>query len=385
MKKIRTAQSAPVLGWRREFPVTETYIYMNHAGVAPLSRRVQDAMTGFIEDATVNGAVNSDQWAEAAEVCRAAAAQLIDADTTEIAFMKNTTQGILIAANGIDWREGDNVVTTAVEFPTNIYPWWSLKERYGVQTRMVPERDGCIPIEDIASAIDARTRALTISHVEFASGFRNDIQVLGDLCREHGIWFIVDAIQSLGVIEVDVKSCNVDILAADGHKWLLAPEGAAIFYCADEKREQLINTNIGWSSVVNPRDFLDYDLTQKPDATRFEEGSYNSIGLYGLKAALDLLLDIGIPTIEGRVLELTKHLIEGLEAKGYRVITPKKVLDRAGIVIFESQRHTPSEIYEKLHAENIITAERGSGVRVSPHFYNTASEVDRLLEVLPNL
>ena len=371
--------------WRREFPVTETYIYMNHAGVAPLSRRVQDAMTGFIADATLSGAVNSDQWAETAEVCRAAVAQLINADTTEIAFMKNTTQGILIAANGIDWREGDNVVTTAVEFPANIYPWWSLKERYGVQTRMVPERDGCIHIEDIASAIDARTRALTISHVEFASGFRNDIQALGDLCREHNIWFIVDAIQSLGAIEVDVKSCNVDILAADGHKWLLAPEGAAIFYCADEKLEQLINTNVGWSSVVNPRDFLNYDLTQKPDATRFEEGSYNSVGLYGLKAAIDLLLDVGISTIEASVLELTKRLIEGLEARGYRVNTPKADSDRAGIVIFESDRYTPTEIYEKLHAEGIITAERGSGVRVSPHFYNTTFEVERLLEVLPDL
>ena len=371
--------------WRSEFPVTETYIYMNHAGVAPLSRRVQDAMIGFIEDATVNGAVNAEQWAETAEICRAAAAHLINADTTEIAFMKNTTQGILIAANGIEWREGDNVVTTAVEFPANIYPWWSLKERYGVQTRMVPERDGGIHIEDIASAIDARTRALTISHVEFASGFRNDIQVLGDLCREHNIWFIVDAIQSLGAIEVDVKSCNVDILAADGHKWLLAPEGAAIFYCADEKRERLINTNIGWSSVVNPRDFLNYDLTQKPDATRFEEGSYNSVGLYGLKAAIDLLLDVGIPTIEARILELTKRLTEGLEAKGYRVITPKTDSERAGIVIFESERHTPSEVYEKLHAEKIITAERGSGVRVSPHFYNTLSEIEHLLEVLPNL
>ncbi len=369
--------------WRNQFPVTETYIYMNHAGVAPLSRRVREAMAGFIEDATVNGAVNAEDWAETAEVCRAAAAQLINADPTEIAFMKNTTQGILIAANGIDWQEGDNVVTTAVEFPANVYPWWRLKERYGVQTRMVPEQDGRISIEDIAAAIDGRTRALTISHVEFASGFRNDIQALGELCRERNIWFIVDAIQSLGAIEVDVKSCNVDILAADGHKWLLAPEGAAIFYCADEKREQLINTNIGWASVVNPRDFLDYDLTQKPDATRFEEGSYNSVGLYGLNAAIDLLLDIGIPTIETHILELTAGLIAGLEAKGYRVITPKKDLERAGIVIFESAQHTPAEIYEMLHAENIITAERGSGVRVSPHFYNTTSEVERLLEVLP--
>ncbi|MYA99418.1 aminotransferase class V-fold PLP-dependent enzyme [Candidatus Poribacteria bacterium] len=371
--------------WRSEFPVTETYIYMNHAGVAPLSRRVQDAMAGFIEDATLYGAVHADDWAEAAEACRVTAARLINADATEIAFMKNTTQGILIAANGIDWQAGDNVVTTAVEFPANVYPWWCLKGRYGVSTRMVPERDGCISIEDIAAAIDERTRVLTISHVEFASGFRNDIKALGELCRERDIWFVVDAIQSLGVVEVDVKSCNIDILAADGHKWLLVPEGAAIFYCADEKREQLINTNVGWASVVNPRDFLNYDLTQKPDATRFEEGSYNSVGLYGLKAAIDLLHDIGIPAIEAHVLELTARLIAGLAAKGYRVITPKTDADRAGIVIFESEKHTPAEIYEMLYTENIITAERGSGVRVSPHFYNTPSEIDRLLEVLPDL
>ena len=371
--------------WRSEFPVTETYIYMNHAGVAPLSRRVQDAMAGFIEDATLNGAVHADDWAETAEKCRAVAAQLINADATEIAFMKNTTQGILIAANGIDWQAGDNVVTTAVEFPANVYPWWSLKERYGVSTRMVPERDGGISIEDIAATIDERTRVLTISHVEFASGFRNDLAALGELCRERDIWFVVDAIQSLGVLEMDVKSCNVDILAADGHKWLLAPEGAAIFYCADERQEQLINTNVGWASVVNPRDFLNYDLTQQPDATRFEEGSYNSVGLYGLKAAIDLLQEIGIPAIKAQVLELTARLIAGLAAKGYRVITPKIDAERAGIVIFESFQHTPTETYEMLYAENIITAERGSGVRVSPHFYNTPSEIDRLLEVLPEL
>ena len=373
------------LSWRSEFPVTETYIYMNHAGVAPLSRRSRDAMTEFLEDATVNGAVNAKCWEQAAEACRGVAAQLINADATEIAFMKNTTQGILIAANGIDWHTGDNVVTTAVEFPANVYPWWSLKERYGVQTRMVPEQTGRIHVEDVASAIDERTRAVTISHVEFASGFRNDIQALGEICRERDIWFIVDAIQSLGAIEVDVKSANVDILAADGHKWLLAPEGAAIFYCADDKRERLINTNVGWASVVNPRDFLNYNLTQKPDATRFEEGSYNSVGLYGLKAAIELLLDIGILTIETHILKLTEHLMAGLEAKGYRVVTPRADSERAGIVIFESNQRTPAEIYDILHAENIITAERGSGVRVSPHFYNTTSEIERLLEVLPNL
>ena len=371
--------------WRAEFPVTENYIYMNHAGVAPLSRRVREAMTAFVEDATVNGAVHADIWAETAEECRVAAAQLLNADADEIAFMKNTTQGILIAANGIDWHAGDNVVTTAVEFPANVYPWWSLKERYGVETRMVPERNGCIDIADIADAIDARTRAVTISHVEFASGFRNDIQAIGELCRARDVWFVVDAIQSLGAIEVDVKAAHVDILAADGHKWLLAPEGAAIFYCAAEKLDRLINTNVGWASVVNPRDFLNYELTQKPDATRFEEGSYNSVGLYGLKAAIALLQEVGTATVAARVLRLTAHLMAGLEAKGYHVITPKADSSRAGIVIFESPRHAPADIDELLRAERIITAARGSGVRVSPHFYNTELEIVRLLEVLPVL
>ncbi len=371
--------------WRAEFPVTKSYIYMNHAGVAPISSRVRDAMMGFVEDATVNGAVNVEAWVETAEMCRSVAAQLINADSTEIAFMKNTTQGILIAANGIDWREGDNVVTTAVEFPANVYPWWRLKERYGVETRMAPEREGRIHLDDIVAAIDERTRVVTISHVEFASGYRNDIKTLGKICRERDIWFVVDAIQSLGAIEVDVKSSYVDILAADGHKWLLAPEGAAIFYCADEKRERLINTNVGWSSVVNPRDFLNYDLTQKPDATRFEEGSYNSVGLYGLNAAIELLLEVGVSTIETHILQLTIALIEGLESKGYRVITPKADSERAGIVIFESDQHTPIELYELLHEQKIITAERGSGLRVSPHFYNTGSEITHLLEVLPEM
>ena len=368
--------------WRTEFPVTKSYVYMNHAGVAPLSNRVRHAMSGFVEDATVNGAVNVESWTETVESCRSVAAQLINADATEIAFMKNTTQGILIAANGIDWQAGDNVVTTAVEFPANVYPWWRLKERHGVETRMVPEREGRIYLEDIVAAIDDQTRVVTISHVEFASGFRNYIKAIGEMCRERDIWFVVDAIQSLGAIEVDVKSSCVDILAADGHKWLLAPEGAAIFYCANDKLERLINTNVGWASVVNPREFLDYDLTQKPDATRFEEGSYNTVGLYGLKAAIELLLEINVSNIESYILELTAGLMKGLDSKGYRVITPKQDSERAGIVVFESDQHTPAELYAMLNERNIITAERGSGVRVSPHFYNTESEIADLLEVL---
>ena len=368
--------------WREQFPVTKKYIYLNHAGVSPLSLRVRAAMQDFLNDATDNGAVNTATWTTTAEACRRSAAQLINADTSEIAFMKNTTQGLIIAANGIDWRRGDNVVTTAVEFPANVYPWWNLKERYGVEMRMVQERQGQILTEEIEAAVDARTRAVTISHVEFASGFRNDIAAIGKICRGKGIWFVVDAIQSLGVIDLDVKGCNIDILAADGHKWLLAPEGAAIFYCAKEKQDRLINTNIGWASVVNPRDFLNYDFTPKPDATRFEEGSYNSVGLHGLRAAIELLLEIGIVRIEARVLNLTKRLIEGLQSKGYRVITPNIESKRSGIVVFESDRFSANELCNRLQRENVIGAERG-GVRLSPHFYNSEAEIDCALELLP--
>ncbi|MCG9128851.1 aminotransferase class V-fold PLP-dependent enzyme [Candidatus Poribacteria bacterium] len=370
--------------WQSEFPVTQKYVYMNHAGVAPLSKRVQKAMVDFVEDATVNGAVNVDNWVDTVEECRDGAADLLNADSKEIAFMKNTTQGILIAANGIDWKQGDNVVTTAVEFPANVYPWWSLSERFGVDTRMVPEKDGIIHIQDLIEAIDDRTRVLTISHVEFASGFRNDITTIGEICQERDIWFIVDAIQSLGVIELDVKMSHIDILAADGHKWMLAPEGAAIFYCSDRKRDKLINTNLGWAGVINPRDFLNYDITQKPDATRFEEGSYNTTGIYGLNAAIKLLKSVQIQNIEERVLQLTDSLISGLDKKGYIVKTSKCKSERAGIVIFESEKHTPTQLFNLLQDNNIITAERGSGIRISPHFYNTESEINQVLNILPD-
>ena len=368
--------------WRGQFPVTENYIYMNHAGVAPLSLRARNSMREFLNDATDDGAIHSEDWAATAEACRQSAANLIHANINEIAFMKNTTQGILLAANGIDWHEGENVVTTAVEFPANVYPWWSLKERYGVETRMVAEREGRISIDELKAAIDSRTRALTISHVEFASGFRHDIQAIGEICREKGIWFVVDAIQSVGVIDVDVKVCCIDILAADGHKWLCAPEGAAIFYCAEERQDQLINTNLGWAGVVNPRDFLNYNLTPKPDATRFEEGSYNSIGLFGLRAAIDLLLEIGVPQIEKRVMDLTGRLIDGLQSKGYHVSTPTKESERSGIVVFRSDRHAATELYQLLQRANVVSAERG-GLRLSPHYYNTTAEIEQILDILP--
>jgi len=367
---------------RNEFPVTNKYVYFNHAAVSPLSRRVSRAMRDFIEDATLNGAVNSQSWHTNVEECRKLCARLINADSTEIAFMKNTTQGLIVAANGINWQNGDNVITVDVEFPANVYPWMNLAQ-FGVSTRMVKEQNGRIPLESIESMIDKRTKAIAISYVEFASGFRNDLKAIGEICRDKNLWFIVDAIQGLGALELDVKACNIDILACDGHKWIMGPEGAALFYCSKEKIEQLTNTNVGWRSVINSSNYLNYVLTLKPDARRFEEGGYNMVGLIGLKAALELLLEIGISKIEDRVMKITDLLINKLQSKGYRIVSSLMPKERSGIVSFASDKYSSAELCQLLRENNVIVSNRSNAVRVSPHFYNNEEENNILIELLP--
>lgn len=367
---------------RDEFPVTEKYVYFDHAAVSPLSRRVSLAIHDLIADAMSNGAVNYPKWSANVEECRELGARLINADAAEIAFMKNTSQGLLVAANGLDWRSGDSVIIAESEFPANVYPWLNLA-RLGVETRMVKEQNGRIPLESIEDVIDANTKAVAISFVEFASGFRNDLMAIGEICRDKNLWFIVDAIQGLGALELDVKACNIDILAADGHKWMMGPEGAALFYCRKEKIEQLTNTNVGWQSVVNSSDYLNYDLTLKPSARRFEEGSHNMIGLHGLKAALEFLLELGISRIEERILKITDRLSNKLQSKGYRVISSLVPEERSGIVSFVSDKHSSADLHRLLAKKSVIVSDRNNAVRVSPHFYNSDEEIDTLIELLP--
>ena len=374
-----------MLDWedlRRFFPVTQKYIYLDHAGVSPLSTQVQSSMEAFLKEATENGYTNPEMWTETIESCRQSAARLINANPDEIAFVKNTTQGIILTANGINWQVGDNVVTTNVEFPSNIYPWWNL-ERHGVETRLVQEMNKRILVEDIIAKIDSRTRIVTISHVEFASGYRNDITTIGEICRDKGILFFVDAIQALGAFEVDVKKQHIDFLSADGHKWLLGPEGAAIYYCAKNKLNQLTNTNIGWASVVDDLSFSEYNLTQKPSARRFEEGSYNTVGIFGLNAAITLLLEIGIPNIERRILDLTQCLIKNLYDQGYEILSPvENELERSGIVIFRSRKFSSDMLFELFYQSGVSCAKRGGGIRLSPHFYNSEAEIDIVADIL---
>ncbi|MBI4552479.1 MAG: aminotransferase class V-fold PLP-dependent enzyme [Candidatus Latescibacteria bacterium] len=367
---------------RQEFPVVERWLYLNHAAVSPISRRVRTTIEGFVQDHHENAAMHTREWEARHDAVRHLAARLVNAGPDEIAFVKNTSEGLSFAANGIEWKHGDNVVITNVEFPANVYPWLNLQRR-GVEVRFVAERSGRVAVDDIRAAVDARTRAVSLSLVEYGNGFRNDIASIGALCREHGILFIVDGIQALGALQFDLKETPVDILTADAHKWLMGPEGIGMFYCSREVMDRITLYEVGWHTVAHAEDYATYDFTLAPDARRFECGTLNTVGIYGLGAALELILDVGIEVIEERLRVLTDGLIEGLRRKDYRILSPRGDDEWSGIVTFASDRYSVQDLHKTLRSQNIITARRGGGVRVSPHYYNTEDELRRVVEALP--
>lgn len=368
---------------RSLFPITNNYIYMNHAAVSPLSTRVQDAMVGLVEDVTAHGAVHWDNWCSMYDHARTSAARLVNAQPHEIAFMRNTSDGISAIANGIDWREGDAVVTNNVEFPSNIYPWMRLESARGVKLLMSQERDGRIDPNDLLSLVNDRTRVIAISWVQFASGFRSDLQRIGKFCRERDIILFVDAIQGLGGLKLDVVRDYVDAFSADAHKYLAGPEGIALLYVSDRIIERVKPSVVGWMSVNQPEHHLDYDLSYREGALRFECGSLNTAGVYGMAAAVDLLLEIGPENIEEYLLGLGDYLTARLQEKGYAVFGSRRPGETSAIVTCTHERHSPGSLYHLLREKNIITAPRVKRLRISPHFYNTREEVDALVEALP--
>ncbi len=357
---------------------------MNHAAVSPLSTRVRDRMRALIDDVTLNGATNYYDWVKTYEDARAAAARLVGARPREIAFMKNTSDGLSAVANGIDWREGDSIVTCDVEFPSNFYPWMRVAESFGVKLKTASERDGRISSDELISLIDERTRVVALSWVQFASGFRSRIAEIGKACRERGALFVVDAIQGLGALKLDVEREYVNVFAADAHKYLLGPEGIALFYVSDRVIDRIKPTVVGWTSVKDYENYLDYSLDYREGAARFECGTLNTVGVYGLGAALDLFLEIGPETTERYLLELGDYLAESLRGKGYRVVSSREAGEASAIVTCTHERHAPAEVYNILRNRNIFTAPRVGRLRISPHLYNTREEVDALVEALPD-
>jgi selenocysteine lyase/cysteine desulfurase len=366
----------------KEFPILANWTFLNHAAVAPIGARAAAALCTYAQQAREDAYLTG-RWYKQAEQVRRSAARLINAEPGEIAFVKNTSEGLAFVANGLDWSAGDEIVSSGVEYPANVYPWMELQQRVGVRHLMVPERDGRILREDLFAAVTTRTRMIALSHVEYASGYRNDLAAIGRFCRERGILLCVDGIQSCGLLPVDVRAMQIDFLSADGHKWMLGPEGLGIFYC----RRELIGRmrpEVGWMNVVNALEYGKYDFTLRPDARRFECGSYNLAGILALGAMLELLLEVGIGRIWERVQGLNAVLVEGLVAKGYRLVSPRREESEcSGIVSFASPGHLHEEILKGLERRRMIIALREGRLRVSPHFYNSESQIAALLDALP--
>jgi cysteine desulfurase/selenocysteine lyase len=364
-----------------EFPVARRWAYLDHAAVAPLPRRAGDMMRAWAEEQEANGVVHWPAWGEKLEAVRERIASLLGAGSDEIAFVNSTTQGIGLVAEGFPWRDGDSVVVPAEEYPSNIYPWMNLASR-GVSVRLVPSREGRVWPEDLAEAMDGTTRVLAVSHVEFASGFRNDLDVLSELCRGRGVALFVDAIQGLGPFTIDVRRTPIDFLAADGHKWLLGPEGAGLLYVRGDWIERLRPLGVGWHSVVGSYNSPEIDFRLKPSAQRWEGGSFNMPGIQALGASLGLLMEIGPEAVSRRILERAGAAREQARRAGWRIAGSVRPEDHSGIVAIEHDLVPSHEAAKSLRGRGIAVCARRGRLRISPHIYNNDDDLDRLREAL---
>ena len=361
-----------------EFPVRQNLIYLNHAAVAPLCRRSAEAMQRLADDCSRFGSLHYDQWLAAYEGVRVAAARLINARRSEIALVKNTSEGIATVAMGLDWRAGDRVVGFREEFPANLYPWQLLEEK-GVKVTWLSVED---PLDRIEEACRG-ARLLAISFVQFLTGYRAPIREIGEICRRHGAIYLVDAIQGLGAFPLDVRASHIHALAADGHKWMLGPEGCGILYISEELLPQVKPVEFGWTNVAGYNDYGSRDMALRPDAGRYECGTLNTIGCFGLRASIEFLLEVGVEAIAPAVQALGDRIAAGVQAKGYELLGKRTPETGAGIVSFRKPGVDEREIVRRLRAASITAAPRAGWVRTSPHFYISPSDIDRMLEVLP--
>jgi selenocysteine lyase/cysteine desulfurase len=366
---------------RAAFPIHETRVYLNNAAIAPAAMPVITAMNRFLADVRDHGDGHYLDWCRHADdVIKQKIAALIGADRSEIAFVKNTTEGLLLVANGLDWAAGDNVIIPDIEYPSNVYCWMNLR-RHGVGIRWVKNREGRILVEDIAPLIDDRTRLVTLSAVQFSNGFRQNLMRTAELCRNRNVLLNLDAIQYMGALHFDASQCPVDFLSAGGHKWLLGPIGTGFFYCRRSALNRLRPANVGYHSVAKDADHLDYDLVFRPDAGRFEEALVNFPGLF--EAAVDFVLALGTRRIEQHLLDLTSRLIDGLLARDYLVLSSRHEDERSGIVTFRHRARSADELHGHLRAAGIDVALCLGALRASPGVYNDTTDVDQLLDALP--
>lgn len=364
--------------YAEQFPVRQHLIYLNHAAVAPLSKASADAMKALADDCSQFGSLHYKDWLDVYEGVRVAAARLIRSESSEIALVKNTSEGIATIAMGLEWKPGDRMVGFREEFPANYYPWKRLEEK-GVQVTWLSVGD---PLEKIEAACKG-AKLLAISYVQFLSGYRSPIQAIGEICHRNHCIYLVDAIQGLGAFPLDVRACHIDALAADGHKWIMGPEGCGILYVSKELQDRVEPVEFGWTNVAGYNDYASRDMALRPDAGRYECGTLNTIGCFGLKAALELLLEVDPAKIGPVVQNLGDRIHDGAVRKGYEVLGTRTADTGAGIVSFRKIGIEATEVVQKLREAGISAAPRAGWVRTSPHFYISPDDIDRMLSVLP--
>ncbi|MGH8548066.1 MAG: aminotransferase class V-fold PLP-dependent enzyme [Methylococcales bacterium] len=365
-----------------EFPLIDSVLYLNHAGVAPWPRRTSEAVKRFAEANCRLGARDYANWLSEEARLRAQLKTLINApDIRDIALVKNTSEALSFVAGGLPWQAGDNIVSSDEEFPSNRIPWQSLQNQ-GVEFRQARLTDGSSPEQALFDLTDANTRLITISSIQFASGLRLNVERIGSFCRRHNILFCIDAIQSIGAVEFDVQACCADFAMADGHKWMLGPEGLGVFYTNPEARDRLKLGQFGWHMIEDPNDYRNRAWSIAEDSRRFECGSANMLGIHALSASLSLLLEVGMEVVEHKVIENAGYLKELIHRHNdLELLTPMNSEHASGIVVFRHRSIENDELFRSLREQGVVCAQRGGGIRFSPHFYTSEARIEKAVEI----
>ncbi len=341
-----------------------------------------DAVCRFAEENCHIGARDYSKWVEKEAELRAQLKTLINApDIRDIALVKNTSEALSFVAGGLPWQAGDNIVSNDEEFPSNRIPWQSLQDR-GVEFRQAALTNTSYPEQALFDLCDVNTRLITISSIQFASGLRFDIERIGAFCRQHDILFCVDAIQSIGAVQFDVQACFADFAMADGHKWMLGPEGLGVFYSTPKARERLKLSQFGWRMIEDPNDYRNRPWNIATDSRRFECGSMNMLGIHALSSSLSLLIEVGMEIVEKKVLDNAAYLNDLIARHDELVLlTPRSPGLGSGIVVFKHRTIENEILFRILREQSVVCAQRGGGIRFSPHFYTSKTIMENAVRI----
>lgn len=358
----------------------ESGVWLNHAGVSPISEPVAKAIETQAREVMESGWKNGPRFHANLRKAKHIAAKLLGCQAEDLSGTPNTTHGINLVANGLRWEPGDEIILSTKEYPANVYPWWAQQSK-GVTLKWVePDEEGRLPVEFYESKITPKTRVLTVSHVQFATGYRHDLKRLGDLCKQAGILFFVDAIQSFSVLPVDIEGCGVDALTTGSHKWLLGPTGIALFYASPKLRDELETTYVGADCMVDADNYLDFRFEFLPDGRKFENAMLNFGGIAGLLAALEVVERFGRDRIETEIGRSSDWMVELTKRLGFTLHCSRREDEWSGILTLTHPRVSPPDLAKRLSDRNITTSIRDERLRVSPHAYFTDEMFARIEE-----